>query len=99
VLTGPGPDRFSRRRGSSFAAAPCPGRWNPVATTSGRKEPRTYDPDEIDQFFVIDGDHNYYLIPIRVVGGLSAIQVSAYQSDVLPRLVPQRPTGAPPLVD
>jgi hypothetical protein len=67
--------------------------------SSGRKELRTYDPDEVDEFFVIDGDHNYYLIPLRVVGGLSAIQVSAYQSYLLPQVVPQRHSPTTSLVD
>lgn len=38
----------------------------------------TYDVDEVDYFFVVDGDLGYYLIPSRVVGGLHAIQLSAY---------------------
>ena len=38
----------------------------------------TYDPDEIDYFFVIDGDFSYYLIPVAAVGGLMAIRLSAY---------------------
>jgi len=47
-----------------------------LATT--RKVVHTYDPDEIDYFFVVDGDFNLYLIPIHVVGGLHNIQLSAY---------------------
>jgi hypothetical protein len=39
----------------------------------------TYDLDEIDYFFVIDGEFNFYLIPVAVVGGLTAIQLSAYR--------------------
>lgn len=45
----------------------------------------TYDPDEIDYFFVIDGDFNYYLIPVAVVGGLTAIQLTAYRNYLVPR--------------
>lgn len=55
-----------------------------VRLSSSRKELRTYDPDEIDQFFVIDGDYNLYLIPLPAVGGLTAISVSAYQGYRLP---------------
>jgi hypothetical protein len=55
-----------------------------VRLSSTRREIRTYDPDEIDQFFVIDGDFCFYLIPIGVVGGLTAIHVSAYQAYRLP---------------
>lgn len=38
-----------------------------------------YDPDTLDYFFVIDGDGAIYLIPSRVVGGMTAISVGAYQ--------------------
>ena len=54
-------------------------------STTG-KQRRPYDPDEIDQFFVIDGDLEYYLIPVAAVGGLMVIQLSAYESYRLPRL-------------
>ncbi|MGC5075461.1 group I intron-associated PD-(D/E)XK endonuclease [Agrococcus sp. DT81.2] len=50
-----------------------------VYLSTARSERRTYAPDEIDDFFVIDGDLNYYLIPISIVGGLHAIHLSAYQ--------------------
>lgn len=46
--------------------------------SNSRKARVTYDPDEIDYFFVIDGDLDYYLIPVAVVGGLHAIHLSAY---------------------
>jgi hypothetical protein len=48
-----------------------------LSTTSGGRAP--YDPDEIDEFFVIDGDLNHYLIPVAAVGGLMVIHLSAYQ--------------------
>jgi hypothetical protein len=51
--------------------------WKVYLSTT-RGERRTYDPDEIDDFFVIDGDLNYYLIPVAVVGGLHAIHLNAY---------------------
>jgi hypothetical protein len=38
-----------------------------------------YDPDSIDEFFVIDGDNAVYLIPSVVVGGRLAINVGAYR--------------------
>jgi hypothetical protein len=47
-----------------------------LSTTRGGR--RTYGPDEIDDFFIIDGDLNYYLIPVAVVGGLHAIHLNAY---------------------
>ena len=52
--------------------------WTAWISNTG-KERTTYDPDEIDYFFVIDGDFDYYLIPAEVVGGLTAIRLSAYQ--------------------
>ena len=52
--------------------------WTAWISKTG-KERTTYDPDEIDYFFVIDGDFDYYLIPAEVVGGLTAIRLSAYQ--------------------
>ncbi|WP_445170352.1 group I intron-associated PD-(D/E)XK endonuclease [Mycolicibacterium sp. Dal123E01] len=45
----------------------------------------TYDPDEIDYFFVIDGDFNFYLIPVAAVGGLTSLQLSAYAGYLMPR--------------
>ena len=48
-------------------------------SNSGR-ERRVYDPDEIDQFFVVDGDLNFFLIPVTVVGGLTALRLSAYEA-------------------
>jgi hypothetical protein len=52
-------------------------------TDSGRAP---YDPDEIDAFFLIDGDLRCYLIPIAVVGGYLTINLSAYPEFELPAL-------------
>lgn len=38
-----------------------------------------YDPDEIDLFFIVDGDLNMYLIPSRDIAGRTSILVRAYQ--------------------
>jgi hypothetical protein len=38
--------------------------WTAWISNTGRKARSTYDPDEIDYFFVIDGDFNFYLIPV-----------------------------------
>lgn len=51
--------------------------WKVYLSTTGRDR-RTYDPGEIDDFFVVDADLQCYLIPIEVVGGLHAIHLSAY---------------------
>jgi hypothetical protein len=47
-----------------------------LSTTSHGRT--TYDPDEIDAFFVIDGDLSFYLLPVARVGGLHAIRLSAW---------------------
>ena len=49
-----------------------------VWLSSTRKSRVIYDPDEIDYFFIIDGDLVRYLIPSRTVGGLHAIRLAAY---------------------
>ena len=59
--------------------------WQVTLTTSGHptggSHARTfYDPEEIDSFFIIDADLNYYLIPIATVAGRSVICLSAYQA-------------------
>lgn len=48
--------------------------------------PRTYDPDEIDSFFTVDGDLACYLIPVAVVGGRCAVHVAAYDTYRVGRL-------------
>lgn len=46
----------------------------------GSKAPLVpYDPDEIDLFFIVDGDLNLYLIPSRDVAGRTSISTRAYQ--------------------
>ena len=49
-----------------------------LSTTRGERKP--YAPDEIDDFFVVDGDLSFYLIPLAAVGGLHAIHLSAYEA-------------------
>ncbi|MBB6391600.1 hypothetical protein HD594_001913 [Microbacterium thalassium] len=53
------------------------GTWKAYLSTS-RSARRPYSPDEIDEFFVIDGDLAHYVIPLAAVGGLHAIHLSAY---------------------
>ena len=57
--------------GSTYAA---------TLSTSSHAGPgrRVYDPDEIDEFFIIDGDMNFYRIPISVAGGRSMLRMSVY---------------------
>ncbi|RBY81435.1 hypothetical protein DQ239_02285 [Blastococcus sp. TF02-09] len=51
--------------------------WKVYLSTS-RGERRTYDPEEIDDFFIIDGDLHCYLMPFAAVGGLHAIHLGGY---------------------
>ncbi|MFC8921844.1 group I intron-associated PD-(D/E)XK endonuclease [Cellulosimicrobium sp. NPDC057127] len=51
-----------------------------VYLSKGRRERKPYDPDEIDDFFIIDGDLSYYVIPLATVGGLHAIRLGAYEA-------------------
>lgn len=70
--------------------------WQVFLSTTGR-ERRTYDPDEIDDFFVVAGDLTHYLIPVAAVGGLHAIHLSAYDryrvSSPAWCRCPKQPTG------
>ncbi|GAB3262283.1 group I intron-associated PD-(D/E)XK endonuclease [Nocardioides dilutus] len=59
-----------------------------VSLGSTSRSARGYDPDEIDYFFLIDGDLEYYLIPVAVVGGLLQISLSKYHRFRLDRSVP-----------
>ena len=65
--------------------------WKVYLSTTGRGR-RTYDPDEIDDFFVIDGDLTQYLIPATAVGGLQAIHLGAYERFRVPALAVPRPS-------
>ena len=58
--------------------------WTVWISTTGTKR-MTYNPEDIDYFFVIDGDFDYYLIPVATVGGFTAIRLSAYVQYRLPR--------------
>ena len=53
--------------------------WTAWLSSTGKSR-RTYDPDEIDDFFVVTGDLDAYVIPVPVVGGLQAIVLSAYSA-------------------
>jgi len=75
--------------------------WQVSLTTSGHptggNNARTlYDPDEIDSFFVIDGDLSYYLIPIASVGGLTGISLNAYQAFRVGRSILELPLEPQP---
>lgn len=52
--------------------------WVVRIASSGHR-PRLYDPDDIDCFFVVDGDLTHYLIPASVAGGRQALSLRSYQ--------------------
>jgi hypothetical protein len=56
-----------------------------VSLTSNSTAQKLYDPDEIDYFFIIDGDLHYYLVPVTAVGGLHMISLDSYQEFKLDR--------------
>jgi hypothetical protein len=56
-----------------------------VSLTSNSTAQKLYDLDEIDYFFIIDGDLAYYLVPITAVGGLHVISLDSYQEFKLDR--------------
>jgi len=43
-----------------------------------------YTPEEVDHFFVVDGDLRCYLIPLRIVGGFQVIYLRRYAAFALP---------------
>lgn len=61
--------------------------WKVYLSTS-RQGRTTYGPNEIDDFFTIDGERNYYVIPVRLVGGLHAIHLSVYAHHRVAPLLP-----------
>lgn len=62
--------------------------WKAYLSTS-RRGRTSYGPDELDDFFVIDGDLRYYVIPLVVVGGLHAIHLRAYEQYQVQSLDPR----------
>jgi hypothetical protein len=46
---------------------------------------RVYDPDDIDSFFIVTADLDYYFIPIEAVAGLSTALLSAYADYLIDR--------------
>jgi hypothetical protein len=52
--------------------------------SAGNKAPLVpYDPDEIDLFFIVDGDLNIYLIPSRVIAGRTSILLRVYDQYIV----------------
>jgi len=50
----------------------------------GNRAPRVpYDPDELDFFFILDGDLTMYLIPSRVIAGRVGILLHNYSEFIV----------------
>jgi hypothetical protein len=48
-----------------------------------RRGAAVYSPDEIDYFFVVDGELTCYFIPLRVVGGYQEIHLRRYAAFIV----------------
>ena len=57
-----------------------------ISTSGGRR--RVYGPDEIDAYFVIDGEMNFYLIPYAAAGGRQTITLGGYAGFRVQQLPP-----------
>lgn len=55
------------------------GVWHVNVSTTGPRGRRVYTPDEVDDFFVVDGAMNFYVIPLSEMPGMHVISLSAYQ--------------------
>ena len=53
------------------------GSWVVKVRGSGRSG-APYDPDDLDQFFIIDGDLRYYLLPVAVLAGRQSVNLRGY---------------------
>ena len=54
------------------------GSWKVYLSTS-RQGRTLYSADEIDEFFIVDGDLSYYVIPLGAARGVHAVHLSAYE--------------------
>lgn len=54
------------------------GAWVVRIASTRRRGAAVYTPDEVDDFFIVDGEMTFYLIPLPVVGGYQAIHLSHY---------------------
>ena len=52
-------------------------------THSKKRHVLAYSPDEIDLFFIVDGDMTMYLIPSRAIAGRVGILLRTYQKYIL----------------
>lgn len=73
----------------------CGSTWT-VQLRTNRKTTHLYTPEEIDQFFIVAGDFSCYLIPLKVVAGFGAINLSAYSAHRVPGLTEPASSCPPP---
>ncbi|MBB2891752.1 group I intron-associated PD-(D/E)XK endonuclease [Flexivirga oryzae] len=55
------------------------GVWQVNVSTTSRRSRRIYTADEVDDFFVIDGELNFYVIPLESMVGMHGLSLSAYE--------------------
>ena len=70
--------------------------WKAYISTS-RRGRTTYSADEIDEFFIIDGDLGMYIIPVDDVVGLHALHLRRYERYKQAAFFPSASLPAPPL--
>lgn len=73
VITGGAPQRIQVKSSTRKVGAS----WVAGIGQSGRAS-SPYDPDDVDAFFIVDGDLQFYLIPTQVVGGLTSVSLASY---------------------
>lgn len=78
-------DRTARRVQVKTSRLRAGASWR-VQLASSSRASQTYDPDDVDDLFVVDGNGDFHLIPFAAVAGLSAIHLSAYSDYAVPRL-------------
>jgi hypothetical protein len=57
--------------------------WHHPDTHSKKGHRLAYDPDEIDLFFIVDGDMTMYLIPSRAIAGRVGILLRTYRKYIV----------------
>lgn len=65
-----------------------------LSTSSGGR--RIYAPDEVDEFFIINGELDCYRVPLSAVSGLQAIHLRAYSRYRLHAFQPDGPADVRP---
>lgn len=73
--------RMQRVQVKTVSRPTCRGVWEASISRSVRSSEGSqlmYDPDEIDLFFIVDGEMRMYLIPVATVAGKIVISLKAY---------------------